>query len=140
MDLLDPMADALARLGCSRAVVVFGHGGLDEASLSGPSELRLIRGGQVERQRLDPQSLGLSLAPMEALRGGELEDNARILEAVLQGQGTQAQQDVVALNAALVIWAAGLAESVEAALPKAQAAMESGSAHTKLLSLRQALA
>ena len=139
-DLLDPMADALARLGCSRAVVVFGHGGLDEASLSGPSELRLIRGGQVERQRLDPQSLGLSLAPMEALRGGELEDNARILEAVLQGKGTQAQQDVVALNAALVIWAAGLAESVEAALPKAQAAMESGSAHAKLLSLRQALA
>ena len=139
-ELLDPMADALARLGCRRAVVVFGHGGLDEASLSGPSELRLIQDGQVERQLLDPQVLGLSLAPMEALRGGELEDNARILEAVLQGQGSQAQQDVVALNAALVIWAAGLADSVAAALPLAQAAMESGAAHARLDSLRQALA
>ena len=138
-DLLDPMADALCRLGLQRGVVVFGHGGLDEASLSGPSQLRLIHDGEVSPQLLDPASLGLSLAPMEALVGGDLQTNAAILEAVLKGQGTAAQRDVVALNTALVIWAAGLSDSVESALPMALGALESGAAWGRLEALRDAL-
>ena len=138
-DLLDPMADALCRLGLQRGVVVFGHGGLDEASLSGPSQLRLIRDGEVSPQLLDPASLGLSLAPMEALVGGDLQTNAAILEAVLKGHGTAAQRDVVALNTALVIWAAGLSDSVESALPMALGALESGAAWGRLEALRDAL-
>ncbi|MEN9387143.1 MAG: anthranilate phosphoribosyltransferase, partial [Cyanobacteriota bacterium] len=99
-DLLDPMADALARLGLQRAVVVHGHGGLDEASLSGPSQLRLVEAGRVRAEMITPASVGLAEAPMQALAGGELADNQAILEAVLQGRGTAAQRDVVALNAA----------------------------------------
>lgn len=139
-DLLDPMADALARLGLQRAVVVHGHGGLDEASLSGPSELRLIEAGVVRSEQLDPVAVGLALAPMEALVGGELEENRAILEAVLQGRGTVAQRDVVALNAALVLWAAGLAPSVAAAVPMALEAINTGAAWQRLVALRTALA
>ena len=138
--LLDPMADALARLGLQRGVVVHGHGGLDEASLAGPSELRLIENGAVSAERLEPQALGLTPAPMEALVGGDLEENRAILEAVLQGRGTDAQRDVVALNAALVLWAAGLAGSVAEAVPMAQQAMVSGAAWQRLEALRSALA
>ena len=138
--LLDPMADALARLGLQRGVVVHGHGGLDEASLAGPSELRLIENGAVSAERLEPQALGLTPAPMEALVGGDLEENRAILEAVLRGRGSAAQRDVVALNAALVLWAAGLADSVAAAVPVAQQAMASGGAWQRLEALRGALA
>ncbi|MFZ9753684.1 MAG: anthranilate phosphoribosyltransferase [Cyanobium sp.] len=138
--LLDPMADALARLGLQRGVVVHGHGGLDEASLSGPSELRLIEAGSVRAERLEPEVLGLTAAPMEALVGGDLDQNRAILEAVLQGRGSTAQRDVVALNAALVLWAAGLAASVPEAVPLAQQAMASGAAWQRLEALRSALA
>jgi anthranilate phosphoribosyltransferase len=138
--LLEPMADALAALGLERAVVVHGHGGLDEASLSGPSDLRLIEAGQVRAESLDPASLGLTAAPLESLVGGDVAANRTILEAVLQGHGTPAQSDVVALNAALVLWAAGRAESVAEAVPLAQAAMASGAAWQRLVALRDALA
>lgn len=139
-DLLDPMADALARLGLQRAVVVHGHGGLDEASLSGPSELRLIEAGSVRQETITPAAVGLSEAPMQALVGGELAENQAILEAVLQGRGTTAQRDVVALNAALVLWAAGCADSVAAAVPLALAAMANGEAWQRFERLRAALA
>jgi anthranilate phosphoribosyltransferase len=85
--LLDPMAEALARLGLERAVVVHGDGGLDEASLSGPSQLRLVEGGTVRAEQLDPSTLGLAAAPLSALAGGDVAANAAILEAVLQGRG-----------------------------------------------------
>ncbi len=139
-ELLDPMAEALARLGVQRAVVVHGHGGLDEASLSGPNHLRLVEAGQVRADQLLPADLGLTQAGLEQLAGGELDHNRRILEAVLRGQGTPAQRDVVALNAALVLWAAGLAPSVAAAVPMALEALASGAPWARLEALRNALA
>ena len=138
-DQLEPMAEALARLGPGRAVVVHGHGGLDEASLSGPSALRLVENGSVRSEWLDPLSLGLELAPLAALAGGDLATNRLLLEQVLRGAGTAAQRDVVALNTALVLWAAGLFDSPEAALPPALEALASGAAWQRLERLRQAL-
>jgi anthranilate phosphoribosyltransferase len=138
-DLLDPMAEALQRLGLQRAVVVHGAGGLDEASLAGPSQVRLIEAGELRCDILDPIRLGLAQAPIEALAGGDVATNRTILEAVLQGRGSQAQQDVVALNAALVLWAAGVGASLEEGLQLAQAAIDEGRAWAKLEQLRQAL-
>ncbi len=138
-DLLDPMADALRRLGQRRAIVVHGHGGLDEATLSGPSELRLLEDGVVRSDWLDPAALGLAPADLEALRGGDVAANRLILEAVLQGRGTQAQADVVALNAALVLKAAGLEPTIPAALARARQALADGSAWARLEALRVAL-
>jgi anthranilate phosphoribosyltransferase len=138
-DLLDPMAGALARLGLRRAVVVHGSGGLDEASLQGPNLLRLVQDGEVTSQELDPAALGLTPAPITALAGGDLATNRAILEAVLQGGGTAAQSEVVALNTALVLWAAGAAESIAAGHEQAAAALAAGSPWQKLLQLRTAL-
>ena len=138
-DLLDPMAEALARLGLRRAVVVHGHGGLDEASLAGVNALRLVEAGSVRADQLDPETLGLQRAPIAALAGGDLTANRSILEAVLQGRGSQPQADVVALNAALVLWAAGRADSVAEGLDQARQALASGLAWTALEHLRVAL-
>ncbi|MEB3321023.1 MAG: anthranilate phosphoribosyltransferase [Cyanobium sp.] len=139
LDLLEPMAAALAELGLERAVVVHGCGGLDEASLAGTSELRLVENGQVREQRLDPAALGLALAPNSALAGGDLATNRAILEAVLQGRGSRAQADVVALNAALVLWAAGVVDGIEAGLARAAAALADGAGWQRLEALRAAL-
>ena len=62
-DLLDPMAGALQQLGLRRAVVVHGAGGLDEASLAGPNQIRLIDSGSIRSQLLSPEDLGLKTAP-----------------------------------------------------------------------------
>ena len=139
LELLDPMAEALARLGLERAVVVHGAGGLDEASLAGPNSLRLVEAGQIRAAELDPGALGLQVAPIEALAGGDLALNRSILEAVLQGQGSQPQRDVVALNAALVLWAAGVVDAVPEGLALAQRALADGLGWQKLLALREAL-
>ncbi len=139
-DLLDPMAGALARLGLRRAVVVHGAGGLDEASLAGVNELRLVENGQVRSDQLDPEALGMASAPITALAGGDLATNQAILEAVLQGRGSQPQRDVVALNAALVLWAAGLSETPAAGCEPARRAMADGAAWRTLQALQEALA
>jgi anthranilate phosphoribosyltransferase len=138
-ELLDPMAEALARLGVERAVVVHGAGGLDEASLAGPNAIRLLEDGQIRSEVLDPETLGLTLAPIDDLAGGDLALNTQILTAVLQGQGSQPQRDVVALNAALVLWAAGVVDALPAGLALAQRALADGLGWQKLLALRQAL-
>ena len=138
-DLLDPMATALLHLGVNRAVVVHGHGGLDEASLAGASELRRVVAGTIEADQLQPQSLGLSLAPLQALAGGDQATNAAILAAVLQGEGSEAQRDVVCLNTALVLWAAGVAASIEDGLALAREALASGAAWRTVEHLRQVL-
>jgi len=138
-DLLDPMAEALSRLGMQRAVVVHGHGGLDEATLSGSSELRVLEQGSIRQERLDPLALGLQLAPAEAIAGGDLATNRQILEAVLSGQGSAAQRDVVALNSALVLWVAGRCDGFADGLALAQQALAAGTPWQRLLRLRQAL-
>jgi anthranilate phosphoribosyltransferase len=99
-----------------------------------------VEAGTVRAETITPASVGLAEAPMQALAGGELAQNQAILEAVLQGRGTAAQRDVVALNAALVLWASGRAESVADAVPQALEAMASGGAWQRLERLRSALA
>ena len=138
-DLLDPMAEALRQLGMRRAVVVHGHGGLDEATLSGPSELCILSDGSLCSERLDPAALGLTPARGDALRGGDLATNSQILTAVLQGQGTPAQRDVVALNTALVLWVAERCTTFAEGVALAADTLASGAAWQRLEALRRAL-
>ena len=139
-DLLDPMAGALQRLGLERAVVVHGAGGLDEASLAGPNELRFIEAGSIRSLQLSPDELGLAKADLEALKGGDLDCNQTILQQVLQGRGEPAQRDVVALNTALVLWAAGIDTDLSSAAARAAEALDQGLPWTRLEALRQHLA
>ena len=139
-DLLDPMAGALQRLGLERAVVVHGAGGLDEASLAGPNDLRFIEAGAIRSLQLSPDELGLATADLETLKGGDLDCNQTILQQVLQGRGEPAQRDVVALNTALVLWAAGIDKDLSSAAARAAEALDQGLPWTRLEALRQHLA
>lgn len=99
--LVETIAQALCQLGIRQAMVLYGREKLDEAGLADLTDLAIVSHKQVRLMTFNPQELGLDPAPTEALRGGEVQENAEILKNVLQGKGTQAQQDVVALNAAL---------------------------------------
>jgi anthranilate phosphoribosyltransferase len=107
-DLVVPIAHALRQLGTELAIVVHGREKLDEAGLAEASDLAILAQGEVTLSTITPAELGLQSAPTGALRGGDVAENADILQAVLQGKGTQAQQDVVALNAALALQVSGI--------------------------------
>jgi len=105
--LVETIAGALQLLGRDRAIVLHGYERLDEAGLADRTRLAIVAGDRLTVAELDPRELGLAPAPTAALVGGLPAENADILKAILQGKGTQAQRDVVALNAALALQVAG---------------------------------
>ncbi|MEM8676902.1 MAG: anthranilate phosphoribosyltransferase [Cyanobacteria bacterium P01_G01_bin.67] len=100
---LHSMAEALKMLGIANAMVVHGREKLDEAGLGDATDLTMVKKGQVLPGTINPQTLGLKSAPLSELKGGGIEENSTILRNVLQGKGTAAQQDAVALNTSLAL-------------------------------------
>jgi anthranilate phosphoribosyltransferase len=140
-ELLTPIVQALAELGTANVIVLYGREKLDEAGLGNLTDLAILANRQVQRATLDPQALGLPLTPISALRGGDVAENAAILKAVLQGKGTGAQQNAVALNASLALQVGEKVPLGEHAqgLSLAQAILSSGAAWDKLEQLEQFL-
>ena len=127
-DLLDPISEALNLLGLNRAIVVYGSGGLDEASLEGPNQLRFIENGKVKSEVITGTDLGLSYTSNKELRGDTLEVNTNILSSILKGSGSRPQREVVALNTSLVLWAAGIENDLSLGVEKSLNCLESSSA------------
>jgi anthranilate phosphoribosyltransferase len=144
-DLVTIVAAALGKLGTPRGVVLHGREGLDEAGLADATDLAILNAGQVTAIAITPQELGLTPAPTSALKGGDPTENADILRQVLQGKGTQSQQDVVALNASLALQVGGAVPglgttaAIAAGLDQARAILASGAAWDKLEQLRRFL-
>jgi len=120
------MADVLLRLGVERAIVFHAGDGMDELSVSSPSFVIEID-GQRKEYELDPAELGLATAPVESMRGGGPEENARIARELLQG-AKGPRRDVVLLNASAALRAAGLAATWKDGLGLAAEAIDSGRA------------
>ncbi|MBE9178869.1 anthranilate phosphoribosyltransferase [Oculatella sp. LEGE 06141] len=117
-NLVETVAQALNHLGRPEAIVLHGREKLDEAGLADQTDLAVLSNGQVERVTLNPEEVGLQHAPTSALRGSEAAiDNAAILRTILQGGGTQAQQDVIALNTALALKVGGAVPSSSVSSP-----------------------
>lgn len=140
--LVDIVAEALQIMNRSEAIVLHGHEKLDEAGLADTTYLAVLSASKRDSWTLDPRDLGLSSAPTDALRGGEVSDNAAILTNVLQGRGTQAQQDVVALNAALAFQVGGMLPKSESpvttykrGIERAREILRSGAAWNKVEAL-----
>ncbi|MGF1672069.1 MAG: anthranilate phosphoribosyltransferase [Rivularia sp. (in: cyanobacteria)] len=102
--LVQTIAQALSQLGIRRGIVIHGRERLDEGGLGDINDVAIIENKEVKILELTAEKLGLNPAPISALKGGEVQENAEILQAVLQGKGTQAQLDVVALNTALALY------------------------------------
>ncbi|HEX2484791.1 MAG TPA: anthranilate phosphoribosyltransferase [Myxococcota bacterium] len=136
-ELVVPLAEALARLGAERALVVHGDDGLDELTTTGPSTTAFFDGTRVVPGRVNPAALGLALAEPEALRGGDVRRNAEIARAVLAGE-KGAPRDFVLLNAAAALVVAGAASGLEAGLVLAARSVDEGAAAARLEALAAA--
>lgn len=101
-----PFAEVLRNFGVEGALVVHGFGGLDEVSPGGPTKIAELRRGQIEEYTLVPEDAGLSRIPIEEIKGGTPEENARLLEALLHGAGGPLR-DAVLLNGAAALIASG---------------------------------
>lgn len=132
-ELVDLMAGALKALGVQRALVVHGHGGLDELSLAGPSSIAEVQpDGTIRRFQADPAAYGLPLAPIAALAGGDAATNAAIIRGILQGEIRDARRDAVVWNAAAALWVGGVASDLEDGIRLASQALDSQAAMRKL--------
>jgi anthranilate phosphoribosyltransferase len=129
--LTEMFAEALRLLGSRRALVVHGHDGLDEISVCSPTRITELRDGLIRTYDIDPERyLGRRTAP-EEVAGGNPNRNAEITRGVLAGKNG-ACRDVVVLNAAAALIAAGKADSMEAGLRLAVESIDSGAAAGKL--------
>ena len=129
--LTEALAGVLRELGSDQALVVHGSDGLDEITLTGPTQVSELRDGQVSTRQIHPGDFGLQTVSAEALKGGDADYNARILRGVLDGEEGP-QRDVVLLNAAAAIVVGGLAEDITAGLEVARESIDSGKARQAL--------
>ena len=125
------MAEVLGFLGSHHAMIVHGHGGLDEISLSGDTSVWEVRGGEVEEWTLHVEDTGLPETPIEAIRGGTKEENAATMRRVFQGEQGPVR-DMVLLNSAGVLMVGDKAESIRKGVEMSAGIIDSGAALAKL--------
>ncbi|MDQ3979302.1 MAG: anthranilate phosphoribosyltransferase [Actinomycetota bacterium] len=125
--MAERMVGVLAANGAERALVVYGHDGLDELSTGTTSTVIDLRDGDVRTYVVDPAGLGLAHSSPEALRGGDAATNAALTRRVLEGERGP-HRDFVLLNSAAGVVAAGLADDLAEGLEAAVASIDEGKA------------
>lgn len=132
--LAEKLANALALLNMEYVIVFAGHGNIDELSLAGANPYFVVRGSQPPRRyEITASDVGLTQADNTALAGGDLQENMRIARAILAGNGTNAQTDVVILNAAAAIMVSEKAGDWGEAIAMARTSVASGAAAQQLV-------
>jgi anthranilate phosphoribosyltransferase len=132
--VIDVVAATLAELGVERAFVVHGARGLDEISLAGETLVAEVRDGTVTRSTVTPDEFGVARAPLDAIRGGTAAENADLIRRILEDEPGPAR-DIVVVNAAAALVAAGVAANFREAAGLASFVISSGAAAEKLASL-----
>lgn len=139
--LVAPIAHVLAELGSEHALVVHGHDGLDEITITGPTEVAEVRDGRVTAETLAPEAFGIDAVDPALLAGGTPETNAADLRAVLTGRGIEnrararALRDITTLNAGAALYVAGRADDLATGVVQARAALADGRAARTLEAL-----
>src|SRR5271169_4870849 len=136
LEMVEKLAEALSMLGLHRALVVHGLDGLDEITITGPTRVAEARDGSVRSYEVEPEEFGMARATLHDIAGGDATENAAIIRAVLGGEKSP-RRDVVILNAAAALVAAGRADHIGDAIPLAARSIDSGAAAGKLDALVQ---
>ena len=134
LDLVEKLAEALSMLGLRRALVVHGLDGLDEITITGETRIAEVRDGSVRSYEVDPEDFGIKRALLQDIAGGDASENAAIIRSVLSGEKSP-RRDVVVLNAAAALVAAGKADHLDPAIRLAAESLDSGKAKSKLEAL-----
>jgi anthranilate phosphoribosyltransferase len=133
---LEPVAKTLASLGLRNALVVHGSG-IDEVALHGETQAVRLLDGVLEPLTLTPEDAGLRRRGLASLKGGGPEENAGRMTRLLQGQGSEDEADVVALNAGALLFAGRLEPTLKDGVARAADVIASGAAHARLLMLAE---
>jgi anthranilate phosphoribosyltransferase len=131
LELVEKLAEALSMLGLHRALVVHGLDGLDEISISGATRIAEVREGTVRTYEVTPEEFGLARASLKEIAGGDAAENAEIIRGILSGKKSP-HRDIVLLNSAAALVAAGRADHLSDAMPIAAQSIDSGLATARL--------
>ncbi len=131
-ELVEPLAQVMAKLGVVRGMVVYGQDKLDEISMSAPTSVCEIRDGWFQSYEITPEQFGYTRCSKEELTGGTPEENAEITRAILRGEERGAKRCAVCLNAGAAIYIAGKSQSMEEGVRMAEKIIDDGNAMKKL--------
>ena len=132
---MEPIAGALAALGAIRAMVIHSDDGLDEISISASTQIVHVHDGRITDETIDPQALGLTIAPREAVTAHDLRHAACMVREVIEGIDKGPARDMTLLNAAATLLVADKAQSFEHGLQLCAQAIDSGRAANTLQQL-----
>ena len=130
-ELLEPLAEVLRKLGSRHVMVVHSRDGLDEISIGDKTEVAELKEGAVRRFAIQPEDFGVHRRSLDAIKAADPEDSVKMILSVLDNQAGPAR-DIVMLNAGAAIYVAGLAETLQEGVQKADQAIASGEARNRL--------
>ncbi|HEY4764224.1 MAG TPA: anthranilate phosphoribosyltransferase [Candidatus Sulfotelmatobacter sp.] len=134
LDLVEKLAEALSMLGLHRALVVHGLDGLDEITITEKTRVAEAREGSVRSYEVEPEEFSMVRATLSEIAGGDAAENAAIIRSILGGEKSP-RRDVVLLNAAAALVAAGRADHIADGVPLAAKSIDSGAAAGRLEAL-----
>ncbi len=126
------MAEAMQLNGAKDVMVVSSEEGMDEIGISGVTYAAHLKDGKIEELVIDPAEYGIRKNLLQSIKGGNAEINAKIIMDILQGYASDAQRDVVLLNAATALYVDGMAGDIKEGLEMARDVLEYGIAFEKL--------
>lgn len=133
-DLVEPLAQVLAKLGSEHVLVVHADDGMDEISIGSATTIAELKDGAISVYTIDPQQFGMSKADVSTLTVDDAQQSLSVIKKVFDNT-PGAAMDIVALNAGAAIYAAGVADSLEAGVNAAKEVIANGSARDKLTAL-----
>lgn len=134
-DLTMKVAQALAELGVTSAMVVHSLDGLDEISTAAPTQVAEVRGGEIRAYEINPEIYGFKRCTLADYRGGTVEDNGRTIMRLLAGEAGF-KRDIVLLNAAAALVVADAATDIREGIQLAAVSIDSGAALAKFEALK----
>jgi anthranilate phosphoribosyltransferase len=134
LDLIEPLARVLARLGSRHVLVVHAEDGLDEISIGSDTHVAEFRDGSIHIHRIHPEQFGMESAELSSLTVSSPEESLETIQAIFDNNDGPAR-DIVALNAGAAIYASGLAADLTAGVEAAITSLSSGAARERLAKL-----
>lgn len=130
-ELVEPLAEVLNKLGSNHVMVVHSEDGMDEISIGAATNVAELKDGKVTTYQITPEQFGLTNTPISELAVNSADESLAVINKVLNNEEGPAK-DIVKFNSGAAIYVAGLADSLEVGIEKAEEVIASGAAKAKL--------
>lgn len=128
---LETLANVLKNLGSKQVMILHSEDGMDEISISAPTNIAELKNGEINTYKIEPEQFGMQRADISTLAVENVEDSLKVMHAVLDNQAGPSQ-DIILLNAGAAIYTAGIEDTLAAGIESARRVIENGSARSRL--------